>query len=344
MNKIRVGLLGCGRISYKHLEALSRLDQDVEIICVCDIIRERADEKAKEINAKAYYDYDEMLNNEEIDLVSICTPSGLHVEHGVKAAEKGINVVTEKPMAVNIKAAEELIKACDKNNVQLFVVKQNRLNKTVQLVKRAIDKKRFGKIYMVIVNVLWTRPQKYYDAAKWRGTWELDGGAFMNQASHYVDMVEWLIGPVDSVMAHTGTLARKIETEDTGAVSIRFRNGAIGSINVTMLTYPKNLEGSITILGEKGTVRIGGVAVNKIEEWTFEEYDDDDKLVEEVEYIPDNVYGFGHLGYYENVIKTLRGTEEANTDGRSGKKSVELIQAIYLSSRDGEKVNLPLKF
>jgi len=197
---------------------------------------------------------------------------------------------------------------------------------------------------MVNVNVFWTRPQEYYNAAKWRGTWELDGGAFMNQASHYVDMIEWLIGPVESVMAHTATLERKIETEDTGSASIKFRNGAIGSLNVTMLTYPRNLEGSITIIGEKGTVKLGGVALNQIEHWEFETYDDDDKMVDEVGYTPTNIYGFGHTRYYENVINTLCGKEEPNTGGRDGRKSLELIQAIYMSSRDGKKITLPLEF
>lgn len=343
-NKLKLAILGCGRISYKHIEALRNLKDSVEIVSVCDIIEQRAKEKAEEINCKYYTNYDEMLEKEEIDAIAICSPSGLHPEHGIKAAKKGIHVITEKPMAINIKSADNLIKACDENNVKLFVVKQNRLNSTVQLVKNAINKKRFGRIYMVTVNVFWTRPQSYYDAAKWRGTWELDGGAFMNQASHYVDMLEWLIGPVESVMAHTGTLDRKIETEDTGTASIKFRNGAIGSMNVTMLTYPKNLEGSITILGEKGTVKLAGIAVNKIDHWEFEDYDDDDKLVETTAYTPTNVYGFGHTGYYTNVINVLLGKEEPNTDGRDGRKSLELIQAIYMSARDGKKITLPIEF
>jgi len=185
------------------------------------------------------------------------------------ADKKGINVVTEKPMGITLKSVDELIKTADDNKVKLFVVKQNRLNTTMQLLKRAILKNRFGRIYMVQSNVFWQRPQEYYDMADWRGTWEFDGGAFMNQASHYVDALYWLIGSVESVTAETATLARKIEAEDSGSAVIKFRNGAIGSINVTMLTYPKNYEGSITILGEKGTVKIGGLAVNKIEKWDF---------------------------------------------------------------------------
>lgn len=344
MEKLKFAILGCGRIAYKHIEALKNHTEDAEIVAVCDIVESRAVDKAKELGIRYYTNYDEMLNSETIDAIAICTPSGLHPAHGIKAANKGIHVITEKPMAVNIKSADQLIHACDINDVRLFVVKQNRLNPTIQLVKRAIDKKRFGKIYMVNVNVFWSRPQSYYDAAKWRGTWELDGGAFMNQASHYVDMLEWLIGQPDSVMAYTSTMERRIETEDTGCAVIKFKNGAIGSMNVTMLTYPKNYEGSITIIGEKGTVKIGGVAVNKFEHWEFAEYDDDDKTVHQIEYVPENIYGFGHTGYYDNVIKTLRGEEEPGTDGRDGRKSLELIQAIYLSARDGKKVSLPLEF
>ncbi|SMP52641.1 UDP-N-acetyl-2-amino-2-deoxyglucuronate dehydrogenase [Anoxynatronum buryatiense] len=261
---------------------------------------------------------------------------------GIMAAEKGLHVVSEKPMATNLKMADAMIHACDQNGVKLFVVKQNRLNATLQLLKRAVDKGRFGRIYMASVNVFWTRPQEYYDQAKWRGTWEFDGGAFLNQASHYVDMMEWLMGPVESVMAYTATMARRIETEDTGVAALRFRNGALGNMNVTMLTHPKNYEGSITILGEKGTVKIGGIAVNKIEHWEFEEYDDDDKLIQTTDYLPPNVYGFGHTGYYQNVLDVLENGEEPNTDGREGRKSLEIILAIYKSAREGKSIPLPL--
>ena len=284
-----------------------------------------------------------MISEEKLDAVMLCTPSGMHPEMGIVAAEKKINVITEKPMATDLDSADALIKACDKNKVHLFVVKQNRLNTTMQLLKRAIDKNRFGKIYMVQSNVFWQRPQSYYDQAKWRGTWEFDGGAFMNQASHYVDSLHWLIGPVDHVMAETATMARKIETEDTGSAILKFRNGAIGTLNVTLLTYPKNYEGSITIIGEKGTVKLGGIAINKIEKWEFDEYDDDDRLVTESNYQPPNVYGFGHHPYYINVVKTIMGEEKPETDGRDGRKSLEIIRAIYLSAKNGAMIALPLK-
>ena len=282
------------------------------------------------------------MEKENLDLVSICTPSGLHPQIGIDAANHRINVLTEKPMATNIEAADALIRACDANNVKLFVVKQNRLNSTMQLLKRAIDKGRFGRIYLAESNVFWQRPQAYYDAEKWRGTWEFDGGAFMNQASHYVDALYWLLGNVDNVMAYTATMARRIEAEDTGCAILHFRNGIIATLNVTMLTFPKNFEGSITIIGEKGTVKIGGVAVNKIEKWEFEDYDDDDRIAQDANYQPPNVYGFGHNPYYRNVIDVLLGKDVPSTDGRDGRKSVEIIQAIYRSAKTGKRISLPL--
>lgn len=341
---INFGLVGCGRISKNHVDALGKLKNDAKLVAVCDIVESRARKAGEENSVDYYTSYEEMLERDDIDAVSLCTPSGLHPVHGIAAARRKFHVITEKPMATSLKKADELISACDENEVQLFVVKQNRLNSTLQLVKRAIDKGRFGRIYMAIVNVLWSRPQSYYDEAKWRGTWEFDGGAFMNQASHYVDMIEWLIGPVESVEAYTGTLERKIETEDSGVACIRFRNGAFGSINVTMLAYPKNLEGSLTIIGQYGTVKVGGVAVNKIEHWEFHDYDDDDKLVESSAYNPPNVYGFGHTGYYKNVVETLKGTAEPDTDGREGRKSLELILGIYKSAREGRSIHFPLEY
>lgn len=344
MKTLRFGLIGCGRISKNHFEAMSQID-NAEFIACCDIVKERADEAAQTYMIKTTYtDYREMLEKEHLDAVSICTPSGLHPEMGIEAASHKINVISEKPMALNIEAADNLINACDKHHVKLFVVKQNRLNTTLQLLKRALDKNRFGKIYLAQSNVFWQRPQNYYDSAKWRGTKELDGGAFMNQASHYVDAMYWLLGNVASVSAFTDTMARNIEAEDTGSAVLRFESGAIATINVTMLAFPKNLEGSITILGENGSVKIGGVAVNKIERWEFEDYDDDDRIVTESNYQPPTVYGFGHNPYYHNVINAIFRNAIPSTDGRDGRKSVEIIQAIYQSALLKTSVNLPLTY
>ncbi len=341
--RVRFALIGCGRISGNHIRAMQEWSRNCQLVAVCDTLEERAREAAAAGECDAYTDYTEMLARSDIDAVSICTPSGLHPRHGIQAAEAGKHVISEKPMAITLESCDQLIQACDRNGVHLFVVKQNRLNTTMRLLKRAVDGGRFGRIHGAHVNVFWQRPQSYYDLAKWRGTWEFDGGAFMNQASHYVDSIHWLIGEVESVMATTATLSRRIEAEDCGSALLRFRNGAIGSINVSMLVYPKNMEGSITILGETGTVKLGGVAVNRFEKWEFAEYADDDKLVFESNYEPPNVYGFGHQAYYRNVIDVLRGKTEAQTDGRAGRKSLELILAIYKSAREGRRIALPLE-
>jgi UDP-N-acetyl-2-amino-2-deoxyglucuronate dehydrogenase len=341
---MKIALIGCGRISKNHFESIKHFPTQLELVGVCDILEERAMAAASEYITKPYTNYEKMLTETKPDIVSICTPSGLHPEHAITALNKGMHVISEKPMGVNLEMADAMIQAADDNHVNLFVVKQNRLNTTMQLLKAAIDKGRFGKIYMVQSNVYWTRPQSYYDMSPWRGTWALDGGAFLNQASHYVDALTWLMGDVESVMAEMRTLERKIEAEDTGTALINFKNGGVGTMSVTMLTYPKNFEGSITVLGAKGTVKIGGVAINKIEKWDFEDYDDSDRMINSVNYEPVNVYGYGHIPYYENVLKRMSGDSDAPfTDGRSGRKSLELVLAMYESSRTGQRVTLPLK-
>ena len=339
---VRVALLGCGRISRNHLEALAKVE-GLRLVAVADVDRARADAVGAEWGVPAFGSLEEMLSTVPSDLVTICTPSGLHPQHGIAAARQGRHVLTEKPMAISLEAADQLVQACDAAGVQLFVVKQNRLNPPVQLLKRAVDKGRFGRLYMANVTVRWTRPQEYYDAEPWRGTWEFDGGAIMNQASHYVDLMQWLVGPVESVMAKTATQARRIEAEDSGVAVIKFRSGTLGVLEVSVLTYPRNLEGSITLLGEKGSVKIGGTAVNRVDHWSFADYDDDDKLVEAANTTPPNVYGFGHEGYYRNVLAVLRGEAKAETDGRAGRKSLELILGIYESAKTGREVPIPLR-
>jgi len=342
--KIRVGVVGCGRISKNHFGSIEAHSENMEVGAVCDIDPVRLAEHEQKYGVKGYARMEDMLSNESIDLVALCTPSGLHPDQAVLAASYGVNVVTEKPMATRWQDGVRMVKACDDARVRLFVVKQNRRNTTLQMLKRAFDEKRFGKVYMVNINVFWTRPQEYYDAAKWRGTWELDGGAFINQASHYVDLVDWLVGPVESVHAMTATLERNIEVEDSGVLNIRWRSGALGSMCVTMLTYPKNLEGSITILGEKGTVRIGGVAVNDIQIWDFQDSRDYDEDVKKANYETTSVYGFGHPLYYANIVDVLQGKAEPDVDGREGLKSLEVLIAAYLSARDGRQVSLPLEY
>jgi UDP-N-acetyl-2-amino-2-deoxyglucuronate dehydrogenase len=342
--KIRFALVGCGRIASNHFAAIAQHKERCELVGVCDIDPRRREEAAGNTGATPYATLTDMLAHCDADAFIICTPSGLHPEQAVQIARAGRHVVTEKPMATRWEDGKRMVGACDAAAVRMFVVKQNRRNATLQLLKSAVDKKRFGRIYMVNLNVFWTRPDEYYNSARWRGTWEYDGGAFMNQASHYVDLIDWIIGPVESLQAYTATLARDIEVEDTGVLSIRWRNGALGSMNVTMLTYPRNLEGSITILGETGTVRIGGVAVNEVQQWEFAKPDPDDLKVQDASYQTTSVYGFGHPMYYDNVIKVLRGEAEPETDGREGLKSLEVLVAAYMSARDGKRVALPLEY
>lgn len=342
--KIRFALVGCGRISKNHFDSIKQHAEYAELVAVCDIDPKALADAAAYTGAKPYSSLDALLADTNADIVILTTPSGLHPEQAIAVAKSGRHVITEKPMATKWEDGKRMVKACDEAGVRLFVVKQNRRNATLQMLKNALEKKRFGKIYMVNVNVFWTRPQSYYDQGGWRGKWESDGGAFMNQASHYVDLLEWLIGPIESLHAYTATMARDIEAEDTGVVNVRWRSGALGSMNVTMLTYPKNLEGSITILGEKGTVRVGGVAVNEIQHWEFAEPDVDDEKIKTSNYQTTSVYGFGHPLYYENVIKVMRGEAKPETDGRAGLKSLEVLIATYLSARDGKRVGLPLDF
>ncbi len=342
--KIRFALVGCGRISANHFDALAKHADRAELVGVCDIDPAALAKAESRTGAKGFSSLDALLAGTDADIVILSTPSGLHADQAIQVAAAGRHVMTEKPMATRWQDGKNMVHACDQAGVHLFVVKQNRRNATLQLLKRAVERKRFGQIYMVTINVFWTRPQEYYDSAPWRGTWEFDGGAFMNQASHYVDLLDWLIGPVESVQAYTATLGRHIQVEDTGVVSIRWRTGALGSMSVTMLTYPKNLEGSITIIGETGTARVGGVAVNKIEHWEFAEPDPDDAKIEQVSYETTSVYGFGHALYYDNVIKSLRGEATPDTDGREGLHSLEILIATYLSARDGRRVALPLEY
>ncbi|MBA3443496.1 MAG: Gfo/Idh/MocA family oxidoreductase [Gemmatimonadales bacterium] len=342
--RIRFALVGCGRISENHFGAIEKHTTRAELVGVSDTDPAALARAQERTGARGFRSLDALLAGTDADIVILATPSGLHAEQAIQVAAAGRHVMTEKPMATRWRDGKRMVHACDQAGVHLFVVKQNRRNATLQLLKRAFEKGRFGRIFMVTINVFWSRPQLYYDSAPWRGTWEFDGGAFMNQASHYVDLLDWLIGPVESVQAYTATLERNIQVEDTGVVSIRWRTGALGSMNVTMLTYPKNLEGSITIIGEKGTVRVGGVAVNRIDHWEFADSDPDDETIEQASYETSSVYGFGHPLYYDNVIKSLRGDAVPDTDGREGLHSLEILIAIYQSARDGRRVALPLEY
>ena len=341
---IRFALVGCGRISANHIEALRQHAPRAQLVAVCDVKPAALAAVVQKTGAVGYESLDVMLAKGDADVVVLATPSGLHPRQAMQAAAAGRHVLSEKPMATKFDEGMSMVRACRDAGVKLFVVKQNRLNPTMQLLKGAIEQGRFGRMVMCTVNVFWTRPQSYYDEAPWRGRWDMDGGAFLNQASHYVDMVDWLIGPVDSVHAYTATLARDIEAEDTGVMGLRLRSGALASINVTMLTHGRNFEGSITLLGERGTVRIGGVAVNQIQHWEFDDVRPEDAQIQAANYAAPSVYGPGHPLYYDNVIRTLRGEGHAEVDGYEGLRSLEVIIAAYRSARDGVRVGLPLVF
>jgi len=341
--RIRFALVGCGRISKNHVEAIRRHEDRAELVAVCDVDAAALERARHATGAAGFSTLAGLLANSDADIVALSTPSGLHSDQTVEIAAAGRHIMTEKPMATRWEDGKRMVQACAERGVRLFVVKQNRHNVTLRLLRRAIEKQRFGRIFMVNINVFWSRPQSYYDSAEWRGTRELDGGAFMNQASHYVDLLDWLFGPVESVQAYMETLARDIQVEDCGVMSVRWRSGALGSVNVTVLTYPKNLEGSITVIGEKGTVRIGGVAVNEIQHWEFADADEDDAKAIEASRQTAFAYGSGHAVYYDNVIKVLRGEAEPETDGHEGLRSLEVLIATHRSARDGRRVPLPLE-
>ena len=346
MKKFRIALVGCGRISGKHVDAIKNIE-DAELAAVCDINEDRAKACSEKAGLKKYYlSYDEMLKSEEVDIVNILTPSGLHPEHTIDIAGKyKKHIIVEKPMALRLSDADAMIRACDLNSVRLFVVKQNRYNLPVMKLRAAVENGDFGKIFMGSVRVRWAREQKYYDQDEWRGTWKLDGGVLANQASHHIDLLEWMLGTPVSVMAKTETYLAQVEVDDTAAAIIKFENGAMGIVEATTATRPVDLEGSISILGEKGSVVIGGFAVNKMETWNFtgQSKDERDKILQEYAENPPNVYGFGHIRYIEHVLDCIRNNKQALVDGLEGRKSLELINAIYESAETGKEVELKFK-
>ena len=357
-DQILIAIVGCGRISKNHLQAILYHKNRSKIVALCDtnienlknieeyIKRETKDYKNK-VSPVLYKNFDQLLDDHKnkkiiIDLIVIATPSGLHAPLAIKAARNGINVCSEKPMATKWKDAKEMIKECKSANVKLYVVKQNRFNKTIKLLKKQIDAKRFGKISLVTVNVFWQRPQSYYDKDEWRGTWELDGGALMNQASHYVDLLYWLNGPIKSISAKSATINREIEVEDTIVLNIVWENGSLGTMAVTMLAFPENIEGSFTILGENGSVRVGGKSVNKIEFWKFKDNHKDDLEINSCNTEPKSIYGFGHYMFYKNMLDDLQDIEDSICTGEEGLRSLEVIIAAYKSILECRQINLPL--
>lgn len=351
MKKLKFAIIGCGRISYKHVEALINNKEEAELVAVCDIIKENAEKRRDEYcskmqgaNVNVYLDYNEMLANEEIDVVTIATESGYHPQIANNCMNKGKNVICEKPMALSIKDADSMIECSHKNNVKLCVSHQNRFNKPIQQLRKALEADRFGKLINGTARILWNRNMDYYKQAPWRGTWKLDGGTLMNQCIHNIDLLQWMLGgEIDTVYAQCDTFLRDIEAEDFGAIMIRFKNGAIGVIEGSACVYPKNLEETLNIFGEKGTVCIGGLAVNKIETWRFgDEIDNEDEILKAQEGDPDTVYGFGHTPLFKDMIDAIHENRQPLVSGEEGKKGMSIILAAYKSRLTGMPVKFPM--
>lgn len=351
MNKLKFAIIGCGRISYKHVEALINNDEHAELVAVCDLIEENAVKRRDEYlkafpdrNVKVYTDYQKMLEIEELAVVTIATESGYHPVISMEVMNKGLHVIVEKPMALSITDADQMIACADRNGVKLCVSHQNRFNPPIQKLRAAVETGRFGKMINGMASIRWNRNMGYYTQAPWRGTWALDGGTLMNQCIHDIDLLQWMMGgEVESVYAQTGTFLRDIEAEDFGAVVIRFKNGAIGIVEGSACVYPKNLEETLSVFGEKGAVSIGGLAVNRIETWRFgDDIDSEEEILKEQAGDPDSVYGFGHTPLFADLIDAVLKDRQPLIHGKEGKKGMEIILAAYKSQKTGLPVSLPM--
>lgn len=337
---LKFALIGCGQIAKRHSALLGeRQIKGAELVAVCDKNLERAHTIGQKYNVPSYSDMHEMMEKEDIEVVVILTGSGLHAAHTILIAQYGVDIVVEKPMALSLEDADAMIHACDTHGVELFVVKQNRFNVPVLTAREALEAGRFGKLVLGTVRVRWCRQQSYYDQETWRGTWAMDGGVLANQAIHHIDLLQWMMGEVESVFAFSSTALADIETEDTAVVTLKFKNGALGIIEATTATRPKDLEGSISILGEKGSVEIGGFAANEMKVWNFSNPVAQDKYVfKKYSVNPPNDYGFAHQAFYEQVVDCLKNKNNSFLDGLEGKKSLKLIHAIYKSIENGKVI------
>ena len=339
---LNFALVGCGRISRRHAELLGcGVIPNARLVAVSDRIFPLAEKNGELYGVASYSDPHEMMRLAKPDVVVVLAESGFHANLVLELAQYGKHIVVEKPMALRLSDADKMIEVCDKAGIKLFVVKQNRFNVPIVKLRQALEVGRFGKLVLGTVRVRWCRTQEYYDQAPWRGTWAMDGGVLSNQASHHIDMLEWMMGDVESVQAMASTRLVDIEAEDTAVVTLKFTSGALGIIEATTATRPKDLEGSISILGEKGTVEVGGFAMNEIKTWQFSEsLPEDQETITKFSVNPPNVYGFGHQAYYEHVVHSIINGGPNLIDGLAGRKSLELINAIYEAIETGRKVNL----
>ena len=335
MGLYRFSLIGCGRISKNHVEALINNVDNCKLVALCDIVESKAVERKKQyensvVNSdiKVYTDYIQMLESEKIDAVSVCTESGYHAKHAIDCLVYGKHVLIEKPMSLSLEDADRIIELGREKNLKVGICHQNRFNSPIQKLRRAVEEGRFGKIINGTARILWTRDQNYYNQAPWRGTRSLDGGTLMNQCIHNIDLLQWMMGSeVERVHCERGTFLRNIEMEDFGAILIRFKNGSIGMVEGSACVYPKNLEETLSIFGEKGTVVIGGLAVNKIQTWQFA--DERDYDIEEGSTEVDNVYGKGHIPLYKDFIYSIKNNREPYVGGEEGKKALKIIVDAY---------------
>lgn len=348
MDIMKYALIGCGRISPNHIAAAK--NNELDIVALCDVNSSCISDKMLKFkldeSVRQYTDYKEMVESEKPELVAICTESGKHAEIALFCIEHGCNCIIEKPIALSIKDADAIISASIKYHVKVCACHQNRFNKSVQIIREAIDMNRFGKLFYGTAHIRWCRDHEYYDRASWRGTWEQDGGALMNQCIHNIDLLRWMMGgEIEEVVGMTDRLNHSyIEAEDMGIALIKFKNGSYGIIEGTTDIYPRNLEETLYIFGEKGTVKAGGQSVNAIEEWRFSDLlDDPEEVMARFHESPPNIYGYGHTPLYADMINAIQQDRQPYVNAMDGKKALELVLAIYKSAAEGCSVKLPLE-
>lgn len=340
MNRCGLALIGCGKIANKHVAVVTAIPE-IDLVYACDPDPDRAANIAgKAEGCAATTDFDKVLADPRVEVVSICTPSGSHATLGIQAARAGKHVIIEKPLALRLDEADRLIETCDRRGVKLFVVQQNRYNRPVQALRRALEADRLGHVFLGTVRVFWRRDQDYYDVEPWRGTWSQDGGVLTNQASHHIDLLLWMMGDVDSVFARGRTVSHQIETEDTGVVLLKFKNGGFGVVEATTCVQPRDLEGSLNLYGEGGTVEIGGFAANELKIWSFvQETAEDASIFDEWGSNPKE-FAYNHRMFYLDALEDLQTNRRGLLDGIEGRKSLEVINAIYESIETGREVFL----
>lgn len=346
---MKYALIGCGRIATNHVKAV--LNNQLEFIAACDIVEINIEnllakhELQNDTSIKRYTDYKKMIAENELDLISIATESGLHAEIALYCIEHGIHVIIEKPMAMSMKDADEIIRLSEEKHIKVAACHQNRFNIAVQEMRRALEAGRFGKLSHGSIHVRWNRNEGYYTQASWRGKWASDGGALMNQCIHGIDLLRWMLGDeVEEVYGQTRQQFHNyLEAEDVGMAVIKFKNGAIGTIEGTTNVYPQNLEETLYVFGEKGTVKLGGKSTNNIDVWDFADENEEDKRNKGLEEVTSNVYGNGHISLFADMIDAIEQDRKPYVDARAGRNALEMVLAIYKSQKTGSPVKLPLK-